>query len=169
MAIVSVAQLESVTEMRTTSAVLEHTESASKSGPGRRWEALRIGLGVMYILGALTHVLLGVLAPEIYPEFANQALVAIYTDLWQSLVVPYLAILQPLVTVFELGLGVALCWRGRAVLLGHAGGAVFQTGLIFSGPWGPINAVLALVHVAALRRSYPRSILELARRRESGA
>jgi hypothetical protein len=146
----------------------ETTASSTKSEASRPWEVLRIVLGVMYLLGALAHLVLGVSAPEIYRQFANQALVAPYTDLWQTLVVPFLAILQPLVILFELGLVVALCWRGRAVLLGHAAGAVFQAGLILSGPWGPINAVLALVHVAALRRAYPRTVLELVRRRETG-
>jgi hypothetical protein len=154
--------------MQTEEAGPETTASSTKSGADRHWDVLRVVLGVMYLLGALTHVLLGVLAPEIYPQFANQALVAPYTDLWQSLVVPYLAILQPLVTVFEVGLAVALCWRGRAVLLGHAAGAVSQAGLVLSGPWGPINAALALVHVAALHRSYPRTVLDLVRRGETG-
>ncbi len=154
--------------MRTTSSVPEKTDPSTKPGAGRRWEVLRIVLGVMYLLGAFAHVALGVLAPETYQQFANQALVALYTDLWQSLVVPFLAILQPLVILFELGLVVALCWRGRAVLLGHAAGAVFQAGLVLSGPWGPINAALALLHVAALRRAYPRTVLELVRRRETG-
>lgn len=49
----------------------------------------------------------------------------------------------------------------------HAAGVVFQAGLILSGPWGPINAVLALLHVAALRRSYPRTVLDIVRRRET--
>lgn len=152
--------------MRTTSSVPEQPASAAKSGAGRRWEVLRTVLGVVYLLGALAHVVLGVLAPEIYQQFANQALVGIYADLWKSLVVPSLAILQPLVTVFELGLAVTLCWRGRIVRIGHAAGAVFQAGLVLSGPWGPINAGLALLHVAALRQSYPRTVLELAGRRE---
>jgi len=39
---------------------------------------------------------------------------------------------------------------------GHAAGAVFQAGLALSGPWGPINAVLALPHVAATGDSVPR-------------
>lgn len=133
--------------------------------PGRRWEVVRIGLGVMYLLGALAHVALGWFAPEIYASFADQALLGVYTDLWVALVVPNLFLLQPLVAVFELGIGVALLWRGRAVLVGHAAGAGFQAVLILSGPWGPVNAVLALVHLAALRTSYPATVADLARRR----
>jgi hypothetical protein len=132
---------------------------------GRRWEVTRVVLGIVYLVGALAHVALGLAAPEVYAAFADRALVGVYTDLWTSLVVPYLAFLQPLVVAFELGLGAALLWRGRAVLAGHAAGALFQAGLVLSGPWGPVNAVLALVHVAALRASYPETVPDLARDR----
>lgn len=133
--------------------------------PDRRWEVTRTGLGAMYLLGALAHVALGRFAPGIYAEFADQALVGAYTDLWQALVVPNLVVLQPLVAVFELGVGLALLWRGHAVLVGHAAGASFQAGLVLSGPWGPINAVLALVHLTALRTSYPATVADTLRER----
>lgn len=151
--------------MRITSSLHQTTELSAKPEAGRRWEVLRIVLGAMYLLGAVTHILLGILAPELYQQFANQALVAIYTNLWQSFVVPYLAILQPLVTAFEIGVAVALWWRGRAVRIGHAAGAAFQAGLVLSGPWGPVNALLTLLHVAALRRSYPTTVRRFVQRR----
>lgn len=134
-------------------------------GTSRAWEATRLILGGMYLLGAVAHVALGLFAPEIYPQFANQALVGVYAELWGLVVVPHLSILQPMVTLFEFSLVVALLWRGRAVHAGHAAGALFQAGLVLSGPWGIINAGLALVHVAALRRSYPLTVSGLLRRR----
>jgi hypothetical protein len=130
----------------------------------RVWDATRIVLGGMYLLGAVAHIALSLLVPEIYPQFANQAVVGVYTDLWRSIVVPNLAILQPMVILFEFSLVVALYWRGRAVLAGHAAGAVFQAGLILSGPWGLINAGLTLIHLAALRQSYPVTAFHLIRR-----
>lgn len=139
------------------------SHSRSSERTSRRWDLVRTVLGAIYLLGALAHVWLGLSAPGVYEAFANQALVGPYADLWRSVVVPNLAVLQPLVTLFELGLGLALLWRGRTVKAGHAAGALFQTGLILSGPWGSINAVLAAVHVAALRASYPDSVPALAR------
>lgn len=133
-------------------------------GTSRAWEATRIVLGGMYFLGAVAHVALGLLAPEIYPQFAKQALVGVYTELWRSLVVPNLAVLQPMVILLEFGLFAALYWRGRAVLVGHTAGAVFQVSLILSGPWGLINVGLALIHLAALRQSYPMTVAHLIRR-----
>lgn len=131
----------------------------------RRWELTRLALGGMYLLGALTHVALGVLVPDLYTQFADRALLDGYTALWRALVVPHLAVLQPLVTLLEFALVLALWSRGRAVLVGHTLGAAFQAGLVLSGPWGPINAGLAVLHLAALRRSYPRTAIDLARRR----
>jgi hypothetical protein len=151
------------TRTRTTDAVTDSRTGAA----GRRWEVVRLLLGIVYLLGGLAHVALGVLVPEVYVQFANQALVGVYTDLWTTLVVPYLTVLQPLVALFEVALGVALLWRGRAVRVGHAAGAVFQAGLVLSGPWGPVNAVLALLHVAALRYAYPGSVVDVVRRRDA--
>ncbi|MFB6104932.1 MAG: hypothetical protein ABEJ57_07630 [Halobacteriaceae archaeon] len=56
----------------------------------RRWEIGRLLLGTMYLLGAIAHFWLGIAAPEIYEEFADQALLTQYTGLWQTLVVPNL-------------------------------------------------------------------------------
>lgn len=131
---------------------------------GRGWEVTRVLLGLVYLLGAVAHVAIGLLAPEVYEEFADQALLSVYTDLWVTLVVPNLVVLQPLVVVFEIVLGAVLLWRGWAVRAGHVAGAVFQIGLILSGPWGPINALLAVIHLAAARVSYPLSVVALARR-----
>lgn len=151
--------------METRSRGIDQPETPITEDPGPGWEAPRVVLSIMYLLGALAHVALGVLAPEIYARFADQALVGVYTDVWTGLVVPNLWIMQPLVAVFEFGLATALLWRGRAVLAAHAVGVVFQAGLVLSGPWGPINAVLALVHMAGLRSSYPETIVTLASRR----
>lgn len=131
----------------------------------RRWELTRVALGGMYLLGGVTHVALGVLVPDLYTQFADRALLDGYTALWRALVAPNLAVLQPLVTLFEFALALALWSRGRVVLTGHALGAAFQAALVLSGPWGPVNAGLAVLHLAALRRSYPRTVVDLVQRR----
>lgn len=122
----------------------------------RRWEVLHPGLGATDILGGIAHLVLAVRAPGIYDHVAEQALGGAYTDLWAELVVPNLAVLVPLVGLFELAVGAGLLWRCRAVRLGHIGGAAFQFGLVLSGPWGIINAGLALLHAAGARLPYPR-------------
>lgn len=127
----------------------------------RRWDVLRAGLALLYFLGGIAHLVLAVRSPGVYEGFANQALLGAYTDAWRTFVVPNLAVLIPLVGLFEVGIAVALLWRKRAVRVGHAAGGLFQAGLVLSGPWGPINAVLALVHLEALRRTYPTPIPSL--------
>lgn len=124
----------------------------------RRWEVVRLVLAGTYLFGAVVHFALGIAAPDVYEQFADQALHEGFTELWATFVVPNLWFLQPAVLVFELGLGVALLARGRIVRLGHAAGAIFQVGLILSGPWGIINAGLAVVHGLALRFRYPKAV-----------
>lgn len=119
----------------------------------------------MYVLGGIVHLVLGVQSPELYVEFADQALLGLYTDFWRSLVVPNLVVLQPLIALFELAVGMALFWRGLVLRIGHGAGAAFQLLLVLSGPWGPINAVLAVIHLAALRVTYPESVFGLVQQR----
>lgn len=151
--------------MHATSPMEDSIGPEAAGSAGRRWEGVRIGLGAVYLLGALAHVALGLFAPEVYRQFADQALLDVYGEGWRTLVVPALPVLQPLVIVFEGALAVALLWRGRAVVAGHAAGAAFQAALVLSGPWGPINAALAAVHLAALRQSYPVTVPDLVRSR----
>jgi hypothetical protein len=126
-----------------------------------RWDGVRAGLALLYFVAGIAHLVLAVRSPGVYEGFATQALFGAYTDAWRSFVVPNLAVLVPLVGFFEVAIAVTLLWRNRAVSLGHLAGGLFQAGLVFSGPWGPINAVLALLHFGALRRSYPTAIPSL--------
>ena len=129
------------------------------SHPGaRRWTLARLALAITYLLGGVAHLVLAATSLEFYESFADVALLGAYTDLWGEFVVPNLAVLVPLVALFELALGVALLWRGPAVRLAHAGGAGFQAALVLSGPWGPVNAVLAGIHAVAARRAYPTTV-----------
>jgi hypothetical protein len=139
----------------TTSTAVQSRER-QVTAPG--WDVARSVLGITYLLGGIAHLVLAVRAPEIYEHFAEQALVGAYADLWGDLVVPNIAVLVPLVGLFELAVGAGLLWRGRAVRLGHTGGAAFQLGLVLSGPWGIVNAGLALVHAAGARLRYPTAI-----------
>jgi len=135
----------------------ESTERETGSARNR-WDLLRAVLAITYLLGGIAHLVLAVRSPGVYEGFADRALVGAYTDAWRTAVVPNLPVLVPLVGLFEVGVAVALLWRKRVVTVGHAAGGCFQAGLILSGPWGPINAVLALVHLAASRRRYPTSL-----------
>jgi hypothetical protein len=59
--------------MQTEQSGSESTALSTKSEARRRWEVLRIVLGIMCLLGAFAHVALGVMAPEIHHQFVNQA------------------------------------------------------------------------------------------------
>ena len=147
--------------MRTSSPSADGKVRLTLGGFSPAWEAIRIGLGALYLLGALAHIAIGLLAPEVYHQFANQALVGQYADLWISLIAPNIAILLPLIIIFEISVMAFLFWRGTAVLIGHAAGAGFQVALVLSGPWGPINAGLSFIHLFALRQTYCRTVIDI--------
>jgi hypothetical protein len=119
----------------------------------RVWDGIRVLLAIVYLLGGVVHLLLAIVSPTVYEGFAEQALVGAYTTMWETYVVPQLGVLVPMMGVIELAIGGALLVGGRATTLAHGAGAVVQSGLVLSGPWGPVNGLLAVVHVLGSRRS----------------
>ncbi|MFB6153182.1 MAG: hypothetical protein ABEJ27_02915 [Halodesulfurarchaeum sp.] len=126
--------------------------------PSRRAEGLRLSLALLYLLGGVVHLWLGWRAPGIYERFAAQALVPAYAEAWEALVVPNLDVLQPLVAIAEVGIGLSLLGRGRWVTAGHAAGGLLQLVLVLSGPWGAINAGLAVLHGLGIRETHRKRI-----------
>lgn len=123
------------------------------TGPRRRrW--VSGGLAAIYALGALVHLYFTVTGPELYERFGDMALLTAYRDLWTAVVVPNLRLLLPAVILFEAGVAVALVTK-RFARLGNVGGAAFQLALVPTGPWGPINLLLAAVHARLLGRPVP--------------
>ena len=125
--------------------------------------AVRIALGLLYAAGALIHLYFILYAPGLYELFAEVALVATYRELWLSLVVPNRWILLPIVVLLEAGVAAGLLWRGRVVTVANVAGAIFQFGLVLSGPWGILNLGLAGVHLYLARIDFPEPAI---RRRE---
>ncbi len=113
----------------------------------RRW--LSGGLAAIYALGAIVHLYFTLTGPEVYERFGDLALLSVYRDLWTAFVVPNLRVLLPVVILFEAGVAWALVSR-RFAHMGNVGGATFQLALVPTGPWGPINVLLAGVHAALL-------------------
>ncbi len=109
-------------------------------------------LAGIYGLGALVHLYFLVVDPGVYEQFGVLALLDAYGTLWDGFVVPNLRMLLPLVVLLEAGVALSIIRRGRTASRGHYAGMVFQLGLVPSGPWGPINAVLAWGHWRLAKR-----------------
>jgi hypothetical protein len=84
--------------------------------------SIRLFVALWYLLGWLSHVYLGLFAPETYHPFGETALIPAYAIFWQSIVMPH-------ITVFALGLAVFEVWAG-CLLIGK--GKWVKIGLIFS-------------------------------------
>ncbi|MBS3787325.1 hypothetical protein KGY77_09480 [Candidatus Bipolaricaulota bacterium] len=88
--------------------------------------------GFIYLVGAIVNVAMIVLTPEIYREFADQALIPFYRNSWNSLVIPNLYVFVSLTIAFEMGLG--------ACFYSVAGFSVWLTLLA----WGSISDLYLL-------------------------
>lgn len=121
----------------------------------------RVLLGGLYVVGAVVHVFFTLFLPDLYQVFADMALVAAYRDLWLSVVVPSLWFLLPAVILFEGGIALAIVWHGRVVTLATLAGAMFQLGLVLSGPWGFINLGLADIHLYLARFDFRHPAITL--------
>lgn len=109
-------------------------------------------LAGIYGLGALVHLYFLAVNPGIYEQFGELALLNFYQTLWDGFVVPNLRLLLPVVVLLEAGVALSIIRSGRTARRGHYAGLAFQVGLVPSGPWGPINALLALGHWRLAKR-----------------
>ncbi|HKL28476.1 MAG TPA: hypothetical protein VJ898_04335 [Natrialbaceae archaeon] len=131
-------------------------------------EMLRGLFGVMYVGGALVHLVYWASNRELYGEITEFILFGWYRDLWTDLVLPNLGVLLPLLALFELAVAAAILSRRGYAKLGLALGAAFNLGLAPLGFWWPTNVALALAHLALLRVEYPESAVTLVRSRSGG-
>ena len=109
--------------------------------------------GGIYLVGAVSNVIMMVFKPEIYNEFANMALIPFYQTAWNNIVIPNLYVFISLTIGFEAGLSLMFLLRreflGAAFLISLG----FNIGLI---PFGLTflfsNGVLVLVQIYLLWR-----------------
>lgn len=143
------------------STTAHQSETVARHVPGsKKWDVIRSLLACIYIPGGISYLVLGFRSPSVYGGFANQAQVGAYTTVWKTYVPPHVGILVPLVEVIELAIGGGLRLGDRTPKLAHGSGALFHTGLVRSGPWGPVNGLLAFLHSMDRRQPYSWSILE---------
>lgn len=113
--------------------------------------ATEVLLGLIYLGGAVVNFWFFIRNPGIYSSFADSAILSIYRETWQELVVPHMRLFLLLVVIFEGLVGIAILSRGQFAKLGHAAALLFQIFLIpFWFVWGLTNTGLAVVHAGFL-------------------
>ncbi len=95
--------------------------------------AVRVFVGLWYLLGWMVHVYLGVFNPEVYRAFGETALIPGYGAVWQGLVMPHITLFALLLAGFELGVGLLLVSKGRWVKVGLALSMAFNLFLVQMG------------------------------------
>ena len=131
--------------------------------------AIAAALAGIYGLGALVHLYFLAVDPGVYEQFGELALLEGYRTLWDGFVVPNLRLLLPAVVLLEAGVALSILRRGHAARRGHFAGMAFQIGLVPSGPWGPINALLAFGHWRLAKRERLVDTAERSLRTEPGS
>ncbi len=133
-------------------------------------EILRLLFLLLFLLGALANIYMGVFSPSVYEAFADGSLLPIYRNLWHTVVYPWIRLfLIPLVLV-ELSIAWLLLQSGSMVKVGLGIALAFTLLLVpFWWQGGAVaNLILALGLLWLLRHDYPRSIPEILGGRPSG-
>jgi hypothetical protein len=126
----------------------------------RSAEVVRGALGVVYLAGAAVHLAFWATDRGVYAEMTPFVLFDWYRDLWTGLVLPNLAVLLPMLVVFETLVALAVLSKGEAARAGLLAGAAFNLAIAPLGWWWPTNVALAAVHVALLRVAYTETTVE---------
>ncbi len=86
-----------------------------------------------YLLGWISHVYLGVFAPETYRVFGGTALIRGYAALWEQVVMVYITFFALLLAGFEIATGCLLASKGKWVKVGLAASILFNLFLVQMG------------------------------------
>lgn len=121
----------------------------------------RVLIGLLYLISALIHLVLGISRPDIFNNFGETALLPLYSSLFDS-ITWYNGVLFALsLAVIQAVLGWLILNRGEYARLGMIGSLAFQLLVAPLGWWGIINVLLALVHVPLLEQDFRFAAWEL--------
>lgn len=89
----------------------------------------------MFLGGGTAHVVLGLVAPEVYENFADMAVIDVVRTAWRDLFVPNATLLALGLGAFEVTVGALILRGGRAGRLGVAAAIAFHVALVAFGWW----------------------------------
>ncbi|MFD2840170.1 hypothetical protein ACFSYH_06265 [Populibacterium corticicola] len=73
--------------------------------------SVRIIFSVIFVLGGISHVVLGRTIPEDYAGFGTTALFPVLEDLWSSLVMPNIGWMTLALAAYEIACGIGILFR----------------------------------------------------------
>lgn len=94
---------------------------------------MRSFIALWYLLGWLSHVYLGLFAPEIYRSMGDTAIIPAYTVFWHDPVMPFISIFALMLAGFEVIVGCLLISKGKWVKIGLILSLLFNLFLVQMG------------------------------------
>ena len=89
----------------------------------------RIILGIIFLLGALTNILLASInGVESYHSFADETFFPWYLDVWQTIVVPYMFLFIVLTVAYEITMGLLFIINRKYMKIALIMGIIFCLG-----------------------------------------
>lgn len=89
----------------------------------------RIIFGIIYLLGALTNILLASInGVESYHAFADETFWPWYLDAWQTIVVPYMLLFIALTVAYEIAMGLLFIINRKYLKIALIMGIIFCLG-----------------------------------------
>jgi hypothetical protein len=126
----------------------------------RMIDVLRLAFAIIFLLGAIANTYMGLATPSVYETFADDSIVPLYRNVWDTLVYPRIQLCLVPVVLIELSIAWLLLKSGTHVKVGLGIALAF---LLFVVPFwwqggAVVNLLLALVLLWLLRHDYPGSI-----------
>lgn len=117
-----------------------------------RWA--RRSLAWLFLLGSVSHVILGTGFTEAYRDFAAWSPFEWVRDAWASVFMSNVTLFALLLAAFEATVGTLILSGGRKMQLGLVGAIGFHVGLMLFGmwPWSVPMITLMLMLLASVRR-----------------
>jgi len=94
---------------------------------------VRTFVALWYLLGWLSHVYLGLFAPETYRPFGETALIPACTTFWHSIVMPHITVFALFLAAFEVLVGCLLISKEKWVKIGLIFSILFNLFLVQIG------------------------------------
>jgi hypothetical protein len=134
------------------------TPAGSTSAPGiaarrqpRAFVTARRTYGAFFVAMAAVNVVLAASDLALYADFADEALLAAYRELWASVVTPNVEVLVAVLIAFELAAGLTLWWaRARALRVALWLVVAFHLALAPANAYAAWNLLLVLIPLGLL-------------------
>lgn len=108
-------------------------------------------MAVLYFFAALTNLITGILAPAVYKEWADSALVPIYRSIMNQLSISTITFIMIFVFLYQMSMSLCFFYgRGKYIRIGLVMSIVFHIVIIPWGIWSLPNIIFVFLSTILL-------------------